>query len=82
MLKTDKIEDSMMISLRLSAQVSIQFIQDSDPESMDLFYLLGMLPGGIAPHDLDFLWQRILKQNSQVYGSENNANNRNNSYVQ
>ena len=49
MLKTDKIEDSMMISLRLSAQVSIQFIQDSDPESMDLFYLLGMLPGGIAP---------------------------------
>ena len=71
MLKTDKIEDSMMISLRLSAQVSIQFIQDSDPESMDLFYLLGMLPGGIAPQDLDFLWQRILKQNSQVYGSEN-----------
>ena len=53
MLKTDKIEDSMMISLRLSAQVSIQFIQDSDPESMDLFYLLGMLPGGIAPSDLD-----------------------------
>jgi hypothetical protein len=32
---------------------------DSDPESMDLFFLLGMLPGGISPRELDHLWHKI-----------------------
>ena len=49
----------MIASLRLSAQVSIQFIKDSDPESMDLFLLLGMLPGGVSPSDLDYLWRKV-----------------------
>ena len=67
-LKQEMIEDSMMASLQLSAQVSIQFIKDSDPESMELFYLLGMLPGGISPKELDILWAKILgyKQGEQT----------------
>ena len=32
---------------------------DSDLESMDLFFLLGMLPGGISPKDLDELWLKV-----------------------
>ena len=49
----------MIASLRLSAQISIQFIKDSDPESMDLFLLLGLLPGGLTPSDLDLLWKKV-----------------------
>ena len=55
----------MMASLQISAEVSIQFIKDSDPESMELFYLLGMLPGGIAPKDLDKLWAKIMEYKNQ-----------------
>ena len=28
---------------------------------MDLFYLLGMLPGGIFPKDLDYMWDKIVE---------------------
>ena len=49
----------MIASLRLSAQLSIQFIKDTDPESMDLFLLLEMLPGGVTPTDLDLLWNKV-----------------------
>ena len=49
----------MIASLRLSAQLSIQFIKDTDPESMDLFLLLEMLPGGVTPTDLDLLWKKV-----------------------
>ena len=59
MLKNEKIEDKMAQSLTIPAQVSIQFIMDSDIESMDLFFLLGMLPGGISPKDLDELWLKV-----------------------
>ena len=49
----------MMVSLRLSAHCSFQAIVESDPESMDLLFLLGLLPGGISPDDLDYLWGRV-----------------------
>ena len=57
--KQEKIEDKMAESLAISAQVSIQFIMDSDIETMDLFFLLGMLPGGVSPKDLDELWHKV-----------------------
>ena len=50
----------MMASLTISAQVSIQFIRENDPESMDLFFLLGMLPGGLSSTELDLLWNKVL----------------------
>ena len=46
-MSEEGIEESMLVSLRLSAQLSVQAIQESDPESMDLLLLLGLLPGGI-----------------------------------
>ena len=46
-MSEEGIEESMLVSLRLSAQLSVQAIQESDPESVDLLLLLGLLPGGI-----------------------------------
>ena len=60
----------MMASLQLSAQVSIEFIKYSDPETMDLFYLLGMLPGGIHTKELDHLWNRVLEYKEQSQGKQ------------
>lgn len=53
----------MLVSLRLSAQLSFQAIQESDPESMDLLLLLGLLPGGISPKHLDYLWGKVTPEN-------------------
>ena len=58
-LKQEGIQDSMLVSLRLSTHISVQAIQDNDPESMDLLYLLSLLPGGIIPEDLDLLWAKV-----------------------
>ena len=58
LLKKEEIQDSMIASLTLSAQVSIQFIRENDPESMDLFFILSMLPGGVTPAELDLLWSK------------------------
>jgi hypothetical protein len=46
-VKAEKIEDSMMQTLRLSMQISILSFHDTDPESVQLLYLLSMMPGGI-----------------------------------
>ena len=53
LLKKEQIQDTMMASLTISAQVSIHYIRENDPESMDLFFLLGMLPGGVSTTELD-----------------------------
>ena len=58
-LKKDNVDDCTLASLRISAAVSIRFISESDPETMNLFYLLGMMPGGITPNELDCLWKKI-----------------------
>ena len=55
-LKSEEIEDKMMASLRISVQVSVSMINESDPKSMQLFFLLGLLPGGIGVDDLDKIW--------------------------
>ena len=65
-LSDEGIEEGMLVSLRLSAQLSVQAIQESDPESMDLLYLLGLLPGGIKPNELDYLWIRVSQENRKM----------------
>ena len=52
-LKSEGIEDQVMASLRLSVHVSVQMIEETDPECLMLFLLLGMLPGGIRNDELD-----------------------------
>lgn len=48
-----------MQSLRISVQVSVQEINESDPVSMQIFFLLGQLPGGIFFKDLEKIWIQI-----------------------
>lgn len=67
LLSEEGIEETMLVSLRLSAQLSFQVIQESDPESMDLLYLLGLLPGGITSNDLDYLWGKVTDQNKKMH---------------
>ena len=67
LLKEEGIEDSNLFSLRLSATLSFQQIEESDPESTDLLDLLGLLPGGISPVDLDYLWGKVTKQSRKVH---------------
>ena len=34
---------------------------------MDLLYLLGLLPGGIRPDDLDYLWGKVTLENRKLH---------------
>lgn len=61
-LEQDGIEETNLVSLRLSAGLSFQAIEDSDPENIDLLNLLALLPGGIRPGDLDHLWSNVTKK--------------------
>lgn len=63
-----------MVSLRLSATVSFQQIEESDPESLDLLFLLGLLPKGVNATDLDYLWSKVTKQSRKMYIEESNNN--------
>jgi hypothetical protein len=56
MLQRENIEDKMLASLRISIYISIQMLQETDPVCMSLFYLLGMLPGGVTDDELGNLW--------------------------
>ena len=67
LLESEGINESTLVSLRLSAQLSFQAIEESDPESVDLLYLLALLPGGINPADLDLLWDKVRRQNNKYH---------------
>ena len=60
-LESEKIEDKMLASLRLSVHVSVKMIEESDPVCMQLFLLLGFLPGGINYEELDKIWVILQK---------------------
>lgn len=51
-LQSENIEDRMMASLRLSVQVSVKMIQESDPACMMLFFVLALLPGGVTEQEI------------------------------
>lgn len=65
MLKLERIEDSIMASLRLSVHVSVKMIKDSDPVSLQLFLLLGLLPGGVKKAELKEIWAFFIKHTKQ-----------------
>ena len=61
-LRGVEIENRTLASLRMSAEVSIQHILDTDGESADLFFLLGLLPGGLIKSEIEHLWQQLMKR--------------------
>jgi hypothetical protein len=50
-------EDPMMVLMRSTVHISLQSMQNSDPECLELLYLLSLLPGGVTPRELDILWK-------------------------
>lgn len=44
-------------SLKVSMDTSTLHMRQSQPEALNLFCLLGMLPGGVSEVDLPILWQ-------------------------
>ena len=55
-LQVDGIKDSTVASLRLSLEASIKILEKEDKESLQFFFLVGMLPGGIEEEELQELW--------------------------
>jgi hypothetical protein len=43
----------MLNSLHVCLQVSVHILIESDPVCLKLFFLLGMLPGGVTELELD-----------------------------
>ena len=80
-LKVDGIEDSTVASLRLSLEVSVKVLQKEEPEALNFFFFIGMLPGGIEEDELAELWQdykkplELLMNFSLIQKKETKANN-------
>lgn len=51
-LKDDGVTDSTVASLCLSLEVSITVLRTEDPIALSLFYLIGLMPGGIFKGEL------------------------------
>ena len=47
-------------SLKVSMDASTMHMRSTCPEALNLFCLLGMLPGGVSEQDLPILWQSDL----------------------
>ena len=54
-LQNQGIKNDPMGSLKVSMDVSISMLQ---PDKLQLFYLIGLLPGGCTNKQLDELWEK------------------------
>lgn len=55
-LENQGIKDDSMGSLKVSMDISIKQLSDTEPQAIRLFYLIGLLPGGCTQSELDLLW--------------------------
>lgn len=55
-LKVDGINDSTVASLRLSLEVSIKSLEKENSQSLQFFFLIGLLPGGVYEQEFKDLW--------------------------
>ena len=51
-----KIEEGMTASMRISLETAFRSINEDDDESLDLFFIVSVFPGGIFAKDLDIIW--------------------------
>lgn len=62
MLEKEDICDKMLTSLAslsISFDINIQFLAETDPICMNLFFLLGLLPGGATEDELSDYWDYL-----------------------
>ena len=52
-LENQGIKDDPMGSLKVSMDISIKQLSDTEPEAIKLFWLIGLLPGGCTKEELD-----------------------------
>jgi hypothetical protein len=50
------IKDDPMGSLKVSMDISIKQLSETEPLAIKIFWLIGLLPGGCTKEDLDDLW--------------------------
>lgn len=51
-LKVDGIEDCTVASLRVSLEASVMMLEKEDPVALELFFLIGLMPGGVNEDQL------------------------------
>ena len=54
-----KIEEGMTASMRISLETAFRSINEDDDESLDLFFIVSVFPGGIFAKDLDIIWTEL-----------------------
>jgi len=52
-------ENQSYASLRLSLEISIKNIKKNNPEALELFKFIGLLPGGINQNELTEMWGNV-----------------------
>mmetsp|Transcript_10357 Transcript_10357/g.10388 ORF Transcript_10357/g.10388 Transcript_10357/m.10388 type:complete len:304 (-) Transcript_10357:33-944(-) len=83
-LGSDHIEGKLIAPLKVSLETSIEHMKINDPDSLKLFCLMGLLPGGCSEEDLDELWgknwyhcvERLLRASLLVKKTQENRENK------
>ena len=57
-LAVDGVTDSTVGSLVRSLEVSVAILQNEDKYSLQFFYMIGLLPGGVYDYELKELWKK------------------------
>ena len=55
MVRDDKLQNNEL-SLRVSSEAILNFIQESFPDAYKLFYMLSLMPSGATPTQLQRIW--------------------------
>jgi hypothetical protein len=48
--------DTAMCSLKVSMDISIKQLTETEPKAIKIFWLIGLMPGGCTEKDLNILW--------------------------
>ena len=65
-LRIEGMEGTPLASLKVSLDTSIQHMTEHSPKALQLFCLIGLLPGGCTEEDLDYLWGKNWRKYSEL----------------
>ena len=82
--KLKDVEDNKkaLAPLRLSASVSIQHILETDGDSLDLLFLLSLIPGGITWTALNKLWKKLKLTRDSGYSDTKTVTGRSHLHIE